>query len=196
MSWPRGLPSGARVAPLVESVDVFPTVCDLLGIELPVPRAELGPDAVYHAIDGVSLLPLVRGEVPRAKEFAFSESGTTLAVQDERWKLVVSREHLELEPGDPRWGEGRAPELFDLAADPGEHANVFAERPEEVARLVAELREWDARLPIPLEAVLRSHRDEEALLLDTLGYTDGIGGEEPEDDAPRTSGAAGLEEPR
>jgi arylsulfatase A-like enzyme len=191
LRWPRGLPAGRRVSAMVDSIDVLPTLCELMGLELPeIPTA----DAEYHRIDGTSLVPLVRGEVERVRELSFAESGPSLAVQDAGWKLVVSKDCLELAPGDAGWEKAdRAPQLYDLAADPGETTNLFGgddpRTPGEVARLLAALRAWDASLPIPREANVSSHRDlETEQLLDGLGYVGGIGDDEhaehAEGDAP------------
>ncbi len=179
LSWPRGLPQGVRVGALVETVDILPTLCDAMDLEPPGPSDD-GELAKYHLLDGVSLLPLVRGDVESVKEFAFAESGPTLAVQDARTKLVISRECIDFDPGDRRWAEAkREPQLYDLARDPGETENLFWDRPEEVARLLGALAAWDASLPIPREEVLSSPRDlETEILLGNLGYADGIGDEE------------------
>ena len=43
-------------------------------------------------------------------------------------------------------GCGRAAQLFDLAADPGEKNDLAAKHPEVVSRLTAEARKFDAGL--------------------------------------------------
>ena len=35
MRWPKGLPAGTRVKAMVDEIDVFPTVCDLMDLDLP-----------------------------------------------------------------------------------------------------------------------------------------------------------------
>ena len=50
----RRLRGGRVVDPLVSHLDVYPTLCDLAGLEHP------------PWLEGRSLLPLVRGEVDRA----------------------------------------------------------------------------------------------------------------------------------
>jgi len=179
MRWPGHLPGGVRVEPLVDSVDLMPTLCDLMGLELPSLPTE-GDEIEYHRVDGRSLLPLVRGETEWQREFSFAESGPALSIQDLRWKLVISRECLDYEPDDEGWEQPiREPLLFDLETDPEELNNLFDPRHEQVSRLLAALREWNSSLPIAKEAVMSSHRDEEAEeLLGNLGYADGIGGDE------------------
>jgi arylsulfatase A-like enzyme len=179
MALPGRLPAGARVAALVESVDVLPTVCSLVGVA-PPPRDAEDP---YERIDGFDLWPLVRGEAQGVREHAFSENGPFMAVQDARWKLIVGRRSVDPAgweaalAGEPL---GR-PRLFDLALDPGETRNVVLEQRAQAERLVAALRAWDASMPIPRWDVLVSARDQERLLRE-LGYTDGAGQDFPDDE--------------
>ncbi len=102
---------------LVEHVDVFPTLCDGLG--LPVPAG----------LQGRSLMPWLTGEAsaPR-REYALAQLNELIMVRTERWKLVYQK-------GKPLW-------LFDLANDPGELHNLLPERPE-VARELNALLERD-----------------------------------------------------
>jgi len=82
---------------VVESVDVTPTILDLMG----VPPAK---DA-----DGLSLAPLLRGEPVPRPYYAISEFlDSKRAVRVGPWKLVVG---------------GREYELFDVVSDPGETEN-------------------------------------------------------------------------
>ena len=55
-----GVKAGQRISAFVQSVDVAPTVCDWLGI------------GVHPAMQGKSLLPLVRGEVDKVRDFAIA----------------------------------------------------------------------------------------------------------------------------
>jgi arylsulfatase A-like enzyme len=179
---------GTRVEALVESVDLLPTLCDLLG--LAVPHEEGAGDErgrEYGRVDGVSLLPLMRGEVESVKEFSFAENGRFLSIQDREWKLIVRPEALEPEAWTAALEAGERPRLFHLAQDPDEHANVFGEHPGPVERLLAALREWDAGMPIPRHEVVESDRDVEHRLHE-LGYVEGVGQGVP--DSPRSTGAS------
>jgi choline-sulfatase len=172
MAWPAGLPGGVRVDAIVDSIDVLPTLCDLLDLELPEDEFSAPDEAI---VDGASLVPLVRGEAERVREFSFAENGVYMSIRGARWKLVLRRElvglpasELALHLEDPL-----AVRLFDLAADPGEHANLAGDpgAAAELARLAQALGAWSATMPA--REVVRSHRDREATeLMSDLGYAE------------------------
>ena len=55
-----GLPRGKRIDAFVQSCDIAPTVCDWLGL------------GVHPSMQGFSLLPLMRGEVDKVRDFAIA----------------------------------------------------------------------------------------------------------------------------
>ncbi len=193
MSWPKGMPQGVRVPALVELVDVVPTVCALLGLEPPYEKGLVDPDGKDRgAIDGQNLVPLMRGEVSSVRTYSYSENSQFLALRDERFKLIVPASALS-EQGWEQWLAGTLPkevgrpELFDLEQDAGETRECSAQHPEELKRLLAALRAWDATMPVPRSAMRQSDRDREAELVRfrNLGYTEhGVGGK-PELVAPK-----------
>ena len=72
-------------------------------------------------IDGVDLLPFVRGEAEGEPHRAlFWRSGTSQSALVDGWKLNVS------DPPGRNW-------LFDLGADPTEQRDLSAERPDDEA---------------------------------------------------------------
>ena len=134
-----GLPANRRVRGIVDSIDVVPTVCDLIGIALPF---EESPDG-RGRIDGTSLVPLARGEVQRVREHSFAENGRYVSVQSERFKLIVRAAALELSDGweqivdgaieeaallRPRARSGRARERVRSRPDRGPRALGRARR--------------------------------------------------------------------
>lgn len=60
-SWPGRVPAGAACDALTSQVDFFPTLCDATGVPAP------------PWLQGVSLMPLLRGEVDAAREELFTE---------------------------------------------------------------------------------------------------------------------------
>jgi arylsulfatase A-like enzyme len=127
---------------VVTSVDLYPTLVDLLGLEVP---AEV-------RFDGVSLAAVLRDPSERlAREavfnfmphdFDFGRAGVTVRQGD--WKLI---RWFDARPGDSPH------ELYDLRQDVGETANLASQQPQVVERLDALidgfLRETGARLPKP-----------------------------------------------
>ncbi|MEM7306896.1 MAG: sulfatase [Planctomycetota bacterium] len=173
LSWPAGLEGGRRVAATVETVDILPTVCDLLGLSLPDEGDE------YERVDGISLVPLMRGEAESVKRYSFAENGRFTSVLDGDWKLIVRAEVLSEPDGWEQALSGaiETPRLFHLAEDPGETVNLFNDAPDEAKRLFDVLAHWDGGMPIPRVEIVRSARDlENELLMEKLGYTDGATG--------------------
>lgn len=187
MSWPRKLPAQTRVKAMVDEIDVFPTVSELAALELPPASGE------RDRVDGVSLLPLIRGEVARVREHSFAENGSYSAVQDGRFKLVVRRRFLNAKSWEDAlasWNNAfekgeYVPRLYDLQADPAEALDVVKSHQGEALRLFEVLYRWSSSLPIPLERNIKSPRDlrNEELML-KLGYTEGgTGGDDAGEDA-------------
>ncbi len=115
VAWP-GNPSPGRTAPaLADLVDLFPTIAAAAGLPLPPAR------------HGVSLWPLLGGEVEAARDHVFSQFHVPWAtrpcygVRTLEWKLAL------YDPGDEQ--------LFDLGADPAERHNRFAQEPQRAAML-------------------------------------------------------------
>lgn len=141
---PGLLPAGARVPQAVELIDVLPTLLALLAVP-PPPR-----------LDGRSLAAyLERPGAGGAGKPAFSEYGAsrihTVVQQD--WKLVDNPDRLAPAciPGPPGQAPLRFPigrtELYDLAHDPGETANLAATRAPRVAELQRLIDQRFAHLP-------------------------------------------------
>ena len=115
-----------RVADSVRSVDVMPTVLELLGV----------PRPASPGMDGASLTPLMTGARPDMELEAYAEAVYPLhhfgwsdlrALRQGRYKLIAA----------PR------PELYDLQADPAESANLFAERKALGDRMLSRLAEME-----------------------------------------------------
>jgi len=123
---PFSLTANRRVSDPVRSVDVMPTVLDLLGVPQP------------GAISGVSLVSLMTGAKRELGLDTYSEAMYPLhhygwsdlrALRSGRYKVIDS----------PR------PELYDLDRDPQEATNIFAERQALGDRMIAQLRTMEGR---------------------------------------------------
>ncbi len=119
--WPGRITAGSVSRQTVAFWDYLPTF------------AELARTAAPAGLDGVSFVPTLLGNAksPRAREFLYWEfhegQATSQAVRTGDWKAV------RLAPGTPL-------ELYNLATDIGERANVAAAHPDVVQRIEAYLR--------------------------------------------------------
>ena len=159
-----GIPAGQVITPVVEHVDLMPTLLQLAKIDHPTPAG----------VQGQSLIGLLLGDVTLDRRttaysevhsfFTLSESpgkrdiGVIYSIIQDRWKLL----HF---PRRPEYDK-----LFDLHKDPGELHNLLDQNREIAERLLGELvrREAiDIQLPDPEEVT-----EEDLELLRSLGYVE------------------------
>ncbi len=112
--WPGGVARPGRTSrALVEAVDVVPTLLECAGIQIP-PR-----------LQGRSLAPLLAGDAPDGdRDSALMEHAGWKNLRTARYRYVVEAGGKEV--------------LFDLAADPGEYADLAGDPAH--AGILAELR--------------------------------------------------------
>lgn len=119
---PGGAAAGVKTAALAETVDIYPTLCELAGLPLP------------QGLDGVSFAGLLRGTAADTKDAIFHvypRSGRLgRAVRTARYRLVEWKTI-----GEPV--ESAELELYDYQADPEETQNLADQQPEIVAQLRA-----------------------------------------------------------
>jgi len=178
-----GFLSGAkRVTSVVRTVDVMPTILDLLRLP-PRPAAA-----------GTSLWPLMDGQTPDLKLAAFTEA--TIPFLMYGWSPVAS-----VREGKWKFIESPRRELYDLPADPGEKSNVAGSQAGEVSDLRGKLERivGDAAAQAKAAESVGLSPEEEAKLR-SLGYT---GGSEGSKDALTqdpmlllSGGARGLTDPK
>jgi arylsulfatase A-like enzyme len=113
--WPGRIKPGTSTDALVELVDLFPTIVEACGLEMPIQR------------HGRSLMPLLGQQTPTMPEFVMSQyhENEEAMIRTDRWKLVYctgKRARLDgYETDHPT--PGRYVRLFDLRNDPGEFAD-------------------------------------------------------------------------
>lgn len=136
MRWPGRIPAGTTCNVPAMTIDVLPTVAELLDARLP-----------EHKIDGRSLVPLLAGgddTPPPHEALAFYWGRQLQAVRCGEWKLHLTHQYRTLN-GRPA-GSGGIPSkyeettlgqsLFNLKSDPGEATDVAGTHPEVVSRLM------------------------------------------------------------
>jgi len=112
--FPRGHLGGKRISSLTQSIDLMPTVLDLLGLS--APEAEL---------QGRSCVPLLTGEEQKINDYVFARS-----LGEDSCYMVWGTEAALLLYDD---GSRRA--LYDLRTDPGQTRNIASEDPARVEEL-------------------------------------------------------------
>ena len=128
VQWKGTIPGGRTFESPVMNLDVVPTIMAAAG--RPVDPAA--------KIDGVDILPFLTGKAAgRPHETMFWRFGPQWAVRRGDWKLVVAR------------GGSGQPELYDLAADPGEKNDLAGREPERVADLRRLHDAWNAEQAEP-----------------------------------------------
>lgn len=158
---PGGCTGGKALDSLVSHVDVFPTVCDIAGIEKP------------GWLEGVSLIPVIDGTSLEARTELFAEVTYHAAyeplrsVRTNRWNYIrrygdfgkIVLPNIDDSPSkgyllDLGLSEltVEAEELYDLAFDPTERSNLVAN--EEHQKVLADMRSrldrWMERTADPL----------------------------------------------
>ena len=127
--WPGEVAPGSVSDALVVLTDFFATVQELAVAEAVGPSGQ----------DSQSLLPLLRGETERGREVAVHHSSRGMfAIRKGDWKLIEGRGSGGFTV--PRTLDGPGGQLYNLADDPRETLNLYAERPEVVAELSDQLR--------------------------------------------------------
>jgi N-sulfoglucosamine sulfohydrolase len=158
---PHGFTGGKVVDAQVSHLDVYPTLCELAGVEPP------------EWLQGDSMMPLVRGEVDRLHEEIFAEVTfhaayePQRAIRGERWKYIRRFDDYRYpvlancDDSDSKdllvaadWGKREVPreQLYDLVLDPAEGDNLaprpqFAER---LGELRGRLERWMRETEDPL----------------------------------------------
>lgn len=135
MMWKGVIAEGTVYNSLASGIDILPTLAAMA--DAPLPK---------NKIDGVSLLPVLRGEdvKPRETFYYYYRKNSLEAVRHGNWKLVfphAGRTYVGFQPGrDGRPGdlnenfqfEGG---LYDLRRDPGEYYDVSESNPDIVEAL-------------------------------------------------------------
>lgn len=138
MRWKGTIPEGRISNSLSSTIDIFPTVAELLELKLPGQK-----------IDGVSLLNILKGDItasPRKEFYYYYRKNNLEAVRLEDWKLILPhpgrtyenfKEGMDGFPGETNENLSFEKALYDLRRDPGERYDVKEQFPEMVKTLEA-----------------------------------------------------------
>jgi arylsulfatase A-like enzyme len=146
-----------RVKSLVQSLDIMPTVLDLLEMQKP------------EYLEGRSLLPLIGGSDEATAEYCFSETFPFPEKCPPRHAVRTADAKLI-------WKEAEfgtlTKEFYDLAADPGETVDLYDDQNPTAARLDSVLTAWTAEAGLHPAAVPTARQSGRWRILKSLGYVD------------------------
>lgn len=136
MYWKGVTQPGTVCNKLASNIDLLPTLAEISGAPLPARK-----------IDGISILPLIKGDKdanPREWFVYYYRKNDLEAVTDGAYKLIFPHKHVTYgayvpgndgKPGQLTNREIKECELYDLRRDPGERYNVISQYPEEAEKL-------------------------------------------------------------
>lgn len=132
MRWPGHIRGGRTIEEFTESIDVPPTVLELLGVE---------PFVENHGRSLTSYLKTGTDPAPRQSIFSEYLENEEACIRTDSFKFIqCSGRRLRTDgylTGKPL--PGRTIHLFDLKKDPGEFKNVATEHPDVVQRLSSDM---------------------------------------------------------
>jgi arylsulfatase A len=142
MRWPNRIPAATVCDQLASTIDLLPTIANILGSHLPDQK-----------IDGKDILALMTqtDAISPHESFPYYYANNQLqAIRDPRWKLILPHTYRSLagkaggSEGTPS-GYTQIPvglELYDLKEDIGETKNVAADHPDIVNKLQNSAEQW------------------------------------------------------
>ena len=121
IEWPAKIQAGSVSDAATCTVDYFPTIMEIVGVEMPDDRP----------LDGISLMPLINGKMKeRPAPLGFHIKGQAA------WHDGMMKAYRKNQSSD--W------ELYDLGADPKETADLAEKNPERLKGMVGAWTEWKA----------------------------------------------------
>ncbi len=108
-----GKTNGKSVNKVVSTIDIYPTILELCGVEMP------------HPTDGKSLMPLLGSSIQNWEEASFGYFKNGISLRTERYRLT-------------KYFRSQEPliELYDHKTDPNETINIASENPDIVEQLL------------------------------------------------------------
>lgn len=122
LEWPSGIDEPRVVSAPCSTLDYVPTILDALDID---------DEVCVAPLDGVSLLPLMRGEATQRGQSIGFQSATQAVWMEDQYKFVRTQSE-----------DGPIIELFDLHTDAAEQHNIATDMTAIAARMGKELTDW------------------------------------------------------
>ncbi len=113
-----------RVKELIQTVDILPTILELL--EIPIP----------HQAQGKSLAGLINNKKSSPlHEYVFGQMKDKSSIRSKEWLLILHDDYPDQQ------------ELYDLRSDPSQQNNLYLKNKDVVLKLESRLKEWEVSLP-------------------------------------------------
>lgn len=116
--WGKSISASKHYDGLVSSLDIFATAIDAAGIS-----------ETRHKLDGVSLLPYLKGKKGEPHDVLYWRKMDTRAIRSGDHKLIIT--------------QGVDSVLYDIRKDPEEMNNLIQEKPELYRKLAKKLHRWE-----------------------------------------------------
>lgn len=129
VEWPGQVAAGSRAKVITATVDYFPTIVELTGVDL--------GSKGRRPIDGVSLVPVMQGRAEERAEPLFF--GYRRLYDDVDGQALVESRYKLIQRASPGGGY----ELYDLLEDPAEQVNLVRSHPEVLRRMQEAMAEQD-----------------------------------------------------
>ena len=136
--WPGQIAAGTETSQLASTIDVMPTILDLV-------NADHQPE---RPLDGMSLVKVLTQQEKYSNRTMFWQYGAAASMRQGRWKLIVNGGKRLKQKNTPNINWDRPEDhretvaLFDLGVDPGEHVNLANKHPDRVREMQRELDAW------------------------------------------------------
>lgn len=153
---PQSIPEAKEIKEQVRTVDIFPTILDILKKDIP------------DFCQGKSLVPLLEGKKIKNAQESYAE--TYFPLISHGWSELKA-----LRIGEWKYIQAPKPELYNLENDPDELENLFGERKKMASKLQKRLEEVEKELSSESkDPSIRELSQEEREKLMSLGYLSGV----------------------